>query len=72
MTRNGKVIHISDELHRRIGRFCKKENVSQTAWVDDVLKVGLSACGEKRPGRKPKAAVESQTELKADCPETQV
>jgi hypothetical protein len=37
----GKVIHVSDELHARIKRYCEKNKVAVKEWADSALSVSM-------------------------------
>jgi predicted HicB family RNase H-like nuclease len=47
MAQNGKVIHISDDVHRRLSQLCKESGISMAEWVEQGLELCLQACGEK-------------------------
>ena len=58
----GKVVHVSDDLHDRVKRFCMGKNVNVQSWVSELI---VSAIKENRPIpeiRKPKPSGDRRSE----------
>jgi len=37
MAKNGKVIHVTDEVHAIVKAFCNRKNFNMTQWVSKIL-----------------------------------
>ena len=45
MARGGKVIHISDEFHRKFRKFVQQYKIQKTSeWVEDKLMLCMETC----------------------------
>jgi predicted DNA-binding protein len=42
-TLNGKVVHISDEMHERLKKFCEKYDASMRECVEEALELYIKA-----------------------------
>ena len=46
MTHGGKVVHVSDQLHQRLRKYCKKYNISMSEWIEQGLELCIEASRE--------------------------
>lgn len=44
--RSGKVIHISDSLHKTVKRFCESRGLTVSQWVEGALEISMQAYKE--------------------------
>lgn len=62
MTNGGKVIHVSDELHARLRRFCEENGVTMKRLVEKTLARILGEPHDDEPARNPPDSTEEPAE----------
>jgi hypothetical protein len=40
----GKVVHLNDELHSRLKRYCISERASMKEWIEEMITMSLDIC----------------------------
>ena len=45
----GKVLHVSDDLHRQVQDLCQKTGISSAEWVDQAIRICLRVCKPRKP-----------------------
>lgn len=50
----GKVIHISDDLHEEVKKFCDQRDMKMTPWVTDALQISMQVMKENEAEERKK------------------